>query len=823
MNPCRWVAALTAAVIVLTGAGAQATPKEVVAPASRGQQALAVALTAEGLVAKVCPKAAGCSATSEGGQRYAAKGLAGAGTLEIVRIEGGHHVVRAFAVAGGEEYDVVLAAPRSSDAPEPKRLWSGWIGRRRGGPGEARSLIMRREKAPTGTRFTFAKQREDNQICGRSTTIHARTIDPSTLSLTPTPVIRTIDDAEIAKAATLEAKLVPVDEPARLTPYRLMRARGSGSPGAGRAMDGDRTTAWSEAAPDGGRGEFITAAMDSRVPVTALDLTLSPVRTDESSDSTQAVPSSLLVVTGEQLLRVHIPAAARKERDAVYRVAFDPPLRTACLSVVLDGAHVGPGVAAPQVTIAEIAARTELDDKTPTELTALLGESSSVANPARALLLATDRGAVAAMAGYDGLKPPGRERARGVIDAAKCAQKSGFYRELLGRTIDDNERAVAEDRVRRCSRSEGPEGLVSATRATTGEEQKRLARELAMLYPPASVPVLLDLLTASDDASRRVFRQFLAGVARKSKSRPAFAQLLEASAYGALPLVARIDLLRALGAALPDTPGGAAAFETLTAQPPDFRTRYLLLAPAAELARAGDASAHAFLLRALTKDESGPLRAQAARVAGAVPKLMPALVKAGADPAVRVREAAFQALATPKPRPALPGLVSVAAARLADDPWTFVRIRAVQALGSVSDDRTVNARLAKSVTDDASPDVRRAAVRSLGQRGAVDFKDIIAARASAKMEVPAVRAQAVIALGRLCDREHLDDWTDMATHAAFPISEGERTLGLAALASLGRVHPEDLEARLAPLLGPRVPREVREGARLALASEPACR
>jgi len=828
MSSRRWIAATAAIVVALTsGQTAHAAPKEVVAPAGRGQQALAVALTDEGLVAKVCANAAGCSATSEGGQRYAAKGLVGAGSLEVVRIEGGAHVVRAFAAAGQEEYNVVLAAPRSGDGPNPKRLWSGWLGRRRGEAGEARSLIMRREKTPTGTRFTFAKQRDDNQICGRRTTIHARNIDAATMSLAPAPVIRTIDDAEISKAPVVTAALVPLEEPTRVTAYRLMRARGSGSRGAQRATDGDRATVWAESAPDGGRGEFISGVMDSRVPIAALDLTLAPVRAEESDEPPSAVPSALLVVTGETLLRVRIPSAARRATDAIYRVTFDPPLRTACLSVVLDGAQLANGAVTPEVTIAELTLRTELDVKTPTELVALLDESSSIANPARALLLATDAGATAAMAGYDALSPPGRERARGVIDAVDCAQKSGFYRELLARAIDGNERMVAEDRVRRCSRSEGPKGLVTATRSARGEEQKRLARELAMLHPAASVPVLLDLLTEADDASRRVFRQFLAGVARKPKSRAAFATKLEATTYGALPLVARIDVLRALGAALPDTPGGAAAFATLTTPPdfrtPDFRTRYLLLGPAAELARAGDGEAQAFLRRALTKDESAHIRAQAARVAGAVPKLVPDLVKAGTDPAVRVREAALQALAAPEPRPAPVGLVSVAAARLDDDPWTFVRIRAVQALASVSKDRSVNARLAKAVTDDRSPDVRRAAVRSLGQRRATEFKEVIVARATAKLEVPAVRAAAVIALGRLCDRDHLDEWTDMAAHAAFPISEGERTLGLAALTSLGRVHPPDLKERLASLLGPKAPREVREGARQALASKPECR
>lgn len=822
MHRPRWAAVSAAAFFALSGPIAEGAPKEVVAPAGAGQQALAVALTGEGLAAKVCANAAGCSATSEGAQRYAAKALAGAGSLEIVRLEGGRHVVRAFASSAEGEYDVVLAAPLAGEPATPKRLWSGWVGRRRGGQGEARTLVFQRQETPRGTRLTFAKQRQDNQICGRATTIQARALDASTLSLKPAPVMRVIDDAEIAKAPVLTAEVLAGDEPGRLTAYRLLRARGSGAPGAERATDGDRGSAWSENAPDDGRGEFITVAVDGRVPLTALDFTLSPVLAEEADeDRARAVPRGVLIVTNESTSRVRFPSTARGAGDAVYRVKLEPPLQTACLSVVLDGAHAAPGVRAPVVTIAEIVARTGLDTETPPELVKRLDESSGVADPARALLLSLPTGVEAAIAGYHGLTPPGRERARGVIDAADCSRKSAFYRELLGRAQTDNERRVAEDRVRRCSRSEGPDGLVAAARAAEGDEQKRLARELAMLYPAAAVPVLVDLLTDPDDATRRVYRQFLAGVANKPKSRSAFAAKLEPATYRAMSLVTRIDVLRALGAALPHTPGGAAAFDSLVAEPPDFRTRYLLLGPSAELAQAGHGPARDFLRAALVKDESGHIRAQAARVAQSVPELTADLVRAGADPAVRVRQAALQSLAARRAAPA--GLVPVAAARLRDDPWTFVRTSAVRALGSVSDDRSVNGRLAKAVSEDASPDVRRAAVRALGRRGATQHKEVIEARVDAKFEAPAVRAEAVLALGRLCDREHLDDWTDMAVHAAFPTHEGERTLGLAALASLGRVHPPDLKERLAPLLGPKVPREVREGARRALATEPACR
>jgi hypothetical protein len=67
----------------------------------------------------------------------------------------------------------------------------------------------------------------------------------------------------------------------------------------------------------------------------------------------------------------------------------------------------------------------------------------------------------------------------------------------------------------------------------------------------------------------------------------------------------------------------------------------------------------------------------------------------------------------------------------------------------------------------------------------------------------------------------VDAWTKLAYRVAAP-DEGDRTLGAAAIGALGDLKPKDLQKRLAPLLGKKAPRNVREMARAALEAPPRC-
>ncbi|MFI5299067.1 MAG: hypothetical protein ACHREM_13305, partial [Polyangiales bacterium] len=81
-----------------------------------------------------------------------------------------------------------------------------------------------------------------------------------------------------------------------------------------------------------------------------------------------------------------------------------------------------------------------------------------------------------------------------------------------------------------------------------------------------------------------------------------------------------------------------------------------------------------------------------------------------------------------------------------------------------------------------------------GARGQVEP---IRKRAVDEKEVPTVRLAAIEALGVLCATSALDDVTAFARRAG--TSSAGTSLGLAAKVALGRLHPSDLAARLAPI------------------------
>src|SRR5262249_34263200 len=150
--------------------------------------------------------------------------------------------------------------------------------------------------------------------------------------------------------------------------------------------------------------------------------------------------------------------------------------------------------------------------------------------------------------------------------------------------------------------------------------------------------------------------------------------------------VVRVDLLRAIGPGLGTVAGSSAALHSLARAGAPFRTRFLLQAPAAELARSGDRAAESFLRDSLRRDPDAHVRLRAAEVAGRVPSLAGDLIAAVDDQDVRVREAALGALAEAAAsshggQP--PAAAQPVARRLASDPWTFVRVGAARSLAAL--------------------------------------------------------------------------------------------------------------------------------------------
>jgi hypothetical protein len=306
---------------------------------------------------------------------------------------------------------------------------------------------------------------------------------------------------------------------------------------------------------------------------------------------------------------------------------------------------------------------------------------------------------------------------------------------------------------------------------------------------------LLEAVATADPAMRADLIRALGSAARSPRARLAVGRELEPEKFAARPESMRIALLRAVGPELAHVEGGTEAFARLAVPSAPFSTRYLLQAPAAELARGGDARAVAFLETSLTRDADPHVRTHAAEVSVRVPQIVAALTKAVDDPEVRVREAAINALAEAQDA----AIVGPVARRLASDDWTFVRSAAAHTLGAQAPAPAIDAALAAALAD-VAPDVRGRAATSLGDHHATQHAGAVRSLAAKDGEVLDVRAHAVAALGALCDTASLDLLTKLAQRAPMPFDDIGRALGPPAIEALGAIHPPDLETRLAPLL-----------------------
>jgi HEAT repeat protein len=286
----------------------------------------------------------------------------------------------------------------------------------------------------------------------------------------------------------------------------------------------------------------------------------------------------------------------------------------------------------------------------------------------------------------------------------------------------------------------------------------------------------------------------------------------------AAPPVASVDLLRALGAEASAYGAPAAhAFSRLATPNAAFRTRYLLLGPASELAKV-DPTARGFIEQSLTTEKDARIRAEAARVLRDPSPYRVHLSRLLDDEAVRVREAALGALGTAHADDARDRMLYV----LDNDPWPLVRVAAARAVAALPPGAAVDEGLSRSLGD-ASGDVRRSAVHAIGVRGAVADIPAVRERFADDAELLSVRAEAAISLGRLCDFASLPALTERAQKLTdLRAADEDRLLGKSSLVALGMLHPADLARRIAPLGDKAAPQAVRLLARTVLAVKGRC-
>ncbi len=795
-----------------SAAGSAATAA---APAGNGQAALSVEVSAAGLRAN--------GAAIEVPET--AKKLLGNATAKVVELEGGRHVVHVVAPSPSGAWEAIVAGPLAGQTT-PLVAWSGFTGAPQGDTGEERAFVVALEPSAHGTRVVVGEHRQDSTICGRPAIVSGRSLDPATQTLQRFASVQSLDEKERSGAKAIAAtSATPTTLPIRL--LRMKLASSAIEQSLASLNDGNLDTWWSEAKVGDGRGEFVSfdAAID--VPISALEIVVRP-----GVDVPHGVaPKTVFVATSDKLYRVTFPEDGFRRARSAFTVTFPEPLKTSCLAVVLDESYASRGDKDAHTTLTEVTAKTPYDGMSVEALVGALAGGGERARGAGAML---ERGGPTAadevIKAYPKLDDLGKELARNAIDAgAPCSVRAPFYGKQFeeavtrGKTAHaapgdiDPDYSHAKHQLTNVCKSDGVIVFVALLGSANQKVRLAAAEELALLSPGQAVPALIDACATADASSKSDILRALAAAARSPRAHGAVARELEPTKFGARNEAARICTLRAVGPELAHVEGGPAAFASLAVPSATFSTRYLLQAPAAELAKGGDANATAYLDASLTKEADPHVRVRAAEVAGHVPAVAAALAHAVEDPEVRVREAAINSLSEAHG----PNVAEPIARRLAADDWTFVRAAAAHALGAQPPSAPIDAALAAALAD-ASPDVRGRAVDALGDHHAVAHLAAVRELANKDRETLEVRARAITALGALCDASSVDALTKLAQRARQPFDDVGRVLGPAAIGALGALHPADLDARLATLLAKDAPGPVREMARSAKNTASTC-
>jgi HEAT repeat protein len=687
-----------------------------------------------------------------------------------------------------------------------------------GQEGERSGTIVEVREAEGVKHVLVGELHEDRHICGQTMTILApKGLDPTTLALRGATVQRLPQkQRDSAQRVVASPHGGPADPPLA----RLLVANGGSTAGdsLSKLTDGDPATAWSEDRPGAGQGEFVTMSAPEEVPIQRLSVVVAPPGQGAPA-LPGAAPKTFFLVTDREVFSVTMPEDAWMHAGHAYDVMFAPePLRTSCLSVVLDQAY-DHGQAHPQVTLAEFTAYSLFDSSSAT-LDAVAGVLTGGGARAEAAMGVLERsgpkGYLAIASVYDRLDAAGRALAMRVAAAASsCAESAP----LLIRGLVDADREVRRKARTKLENPVCGHAAVPALEQALGDVKVRAdaAELLAKLEPSQALEPLAKVLGGEGDAKARAAVRGAFALAAGRAPKDAVAKLL---ADTQRPADARLELVRASAAELGAVREAADnAIDDLLRGSAPLRTRYLLGEPLSTLARVGDNRASQHLVALVRSDPEGPVRAHAAELAAGVPAVEEVILEAVRDPEPRVREAALRAAASARlARSAAGGRDA-----LAHDPWTFVRVAAAGALATVPASAEVDSALGEAVGDH-SPHVRAAAISALAERGAVAARKPIRERLEDSREDLDVRLSAAHALGALCEARAVDRLTELARAGAGPIvDEGGSQLSTAAIEALGMIHPPDLATRLAPLQGKGVSELAHDAATRALAAVPHCR
>lgn len=777
------------------------------------------------------------------------------GTLgRIVRI------VRVRATHEAGVWQALVAAPVGAGT-EPVVIWSQYAPH--GGDDSAVDDVRVVESAKGGVVSVLVGKRiESLQLCGRPTLVSARIVhDDLTLRHVK---LQQLDARERQEAARVSARVV--DNPVKPLGKLLIAVGASsalGSPGA--LTDGDVQTTWSEGRSKDGRGEFVVMRAPIEVPISSFSWVVRPPQTGERvgkndqkmteknapkkveqnahKEAGQGVsPKTFFIATDTSVFRVTMPHDGWQQPGATYEVKLDKPIQTSCVALVLEDAFEPRGGADPQVSLAEFTAHSVYDGtETLKSLAQALGatglEQNKAAGAVAVLSRAGKPGVRAVISAMRKLDALGRQRGMQVLEAAPCSASTAFFAALLS-SKDNSERQVAQARIERCGKASAPAlrqiivhgvgckapyvdaALCKKSRRaakTKRIDEPRLAAfdRLSIVAPTEAVELIGPWLADKRPDVRASLRLYLSRATRRTSGQQAVARLL---LDARLEPEQALEVLRAVASSPVGTSAEASAlFARLVLDEPQMNTRYLLLEPAAQLAKYGDPRA-LWYLQTQMKDAPEPMvRARAVSVALGVDGAAQSLMYALEDSNVRVRAGAAETLAGVAQ--AMPYLLR----RLILDDWPMVRVAAAKSLATVGESKQVDDALGRRLVD-TSPHVRGAAAWSLGHRGAKAWAPDIRNMAENSEEKVTLRIAAVQALGMLCDKDSVDTLTKFAQRSADPYSpEAASGLGAASMAALSRIHPPDLNERLQPLVtGQGVAPHIRAAAQASMATKGQC-
>jgi hypothetical protein len=683
-----------------------------------------------------------------------------------------------------------------ADAP----IFAGLTGYTRGEEGDrAGDALLFYDRDDKSKFVLIAETREDTRICGQAITpLGARGLDAKTMQLRGATLHR------LDKAIRDDAPKIVAAPLARGPLARLLVATGSSAPGAAALTDGSADTAWSEKRPGDGHGEFVTMRAPPEAPIVGFGLTIAP-RTPRPEG---AAPHTLFVATDSVVFHVTIPEDAWSKPGQSYGLSLPVPVRTTCVAVILDEAY-GRVRDAPEVSLTEAFALTRFDtDGASIDDVAAALASARRDEAAAILKRAGDQGLAATAKQFAKLDAQGRQLAVDV--AANAGSCEGPAIELLTDALADKEVEVKKSalgRLERCGRAAAPT-LATIVRGSDERRRASAAPLLAAMAPAIAATALAEVLGKGSNETRRAVRSAFARAA-PSAPRPMLLALL---ANREADPAARMDLLRSLGAKLSELrPESDAMIANVLRDAPEMPTRYLVAEPLAHLARSGDATEGELtrLGDLMRRDPEPAVRARAIELASGIGPLEPLVVEATRDAAPRVREAALRAL----PPSRAPLDVEVAALA---DPWTFVRVAAVDALAKHPRGQNGLAR----ALEDRHPKVRATALAGLRSGAHVRA---VRARLDDTQEDADVRAAAARTLGAMCARDATDRLTKLALLSRSPLDDADERIGMAAIEALSALKPGDLGQRLRPLLAKDVRAPVRRAVERALAEPGSCR